>query len=257
MPRTIVHNGTRLAFEDRGAGKPAFVFIHGWACDRSFFAPQTEHFSRQHRVLSLDLRGHGESDKPQGPYPIAAFADDVAYIVEKFGLGKTVAVGHSMGGLIVLQLAAAYPDCVAGIVLVDPPSLDPPPERRAMLEAVAAGIEAGDHESRRGFIENMFLPTSDRELVENVLAVMLAAPSHAAVNAIRGVLEFDGRAAAASCKVAALLLSSAPQRHPPQLVSEWLPTVVYGGTVGAGHFNQLEVADQVNSMIEAFLRHYI
>ena len=70
----IIHNGVTLAFEDRGAGKPVFVFVHGWACDRSFFAPQAEHFARRHRVVSVDLRGHGESDKPPGPYPIAAYA---------------------------------------------------------------------------------------------------------------------------------------------------------------------------------------
>jgi pimeloyl-ACP methyl ester carboxylesterase len=48
---TIMRNGVNLAFEDRGAGKPAFVFVHGWTCDRSFFAPQAEHFARRHRVV--------------------------------------------------------------------------------------------------------------------------------------------------------------------------------------------------------------
>jgi pimeloyl-ACP methyl ester carboxylesterase len=104
MP-TIVCNGIKLVFEDRSAGKPAFVFVHGTSCNRSFFAPQAEHFARRHRVVSVDLRGHGESDKPPGPYPIAAYADDIAYIIEQVGLSKVVAVGHSMGGVIVLQLA--------------------------------------------------------------------------------------------------------------------------------------------------------
>ena len=99
---TIMHNGVKLAFEDRGAGKPAFIFVHGTACNRSFFAPQAEHFARRHRVVSVDLRGHGESDKPPGPYPIAAYADDIAYMIEQLGLGKAVAVGHSMGGVSVL-----------------------------------------------------------------------------------------------------------------------------------------------------------
>jgi pimeloyl-ACP methyl ester carboxylesterase len=70
---TIVRDGIKLAFEDHGAGKAAFVFVHGTACDRSFFAPQAEHFAREHRVVCVDLRGHGESDKPSGPYPIAAY----------------------------------------------------------------------------------------------------------------------------------------------------------------------------------------
>jgi pimeloyl-ACP methyl ester carboxylesterase len=253
----IVRNGTKLAFEDRGAGKPAFVFVHGWACDRSFFAPQAEHFARRHRVVSVDLRGHGESDKPNGPYPIAAYADDIACIIVQLGLGKVLAVGHSMGGMIVLQLAAAQPDSVAAIVMVDPASLVSTPERHATLKVMAADIEAGSDQSRREFIENMFLPTSDRQLVEDVMAVMLAAPPDVAANAIRGVLEFDGRAAAALCKVPALHLAATPPRNPPHLMSEWLPGVVNGWTVGAGHFNQLEVPDQVNAMIQEFLRHYV
>src|SRR5229473_1169726 len=167
---TIVYKGIKLAYEDRGAGKPAFVFVHGWTCDRSFFAPQAEHFSRRHRVVSVDLRGHGESDKPPGAYPIAAYADDIAYIIEQLGLGKTVVVGHSMGGQTVLQLAAAHADCVAGIVMVDPAPFAFPPELRATIETIAADIDAGSQESRRQFITNhMFLPTSDRRLVETVL----------------------------------------------------------------------------------------
>jgi pimeloyl-ACP methyl ester carboxylesterase len=259
---TIVHNGVQLAFEDRGASKPAFVFVHGWARDRSFFAPQAEHFARQHRVVSVDLRGHGESDKPPGAYPIAAYADDVAYIIGgwigELGLGKIVAVGHSMGGITVLQLAVAHPDRVAAIVMVDPAPFVFAPELRAAIEAMVAAIEAGNQEPRRQFIRNhLFLPTSDSPLVEEVLKGMLAAPSHVAASAIRGALEFDARAAAASCKAPALHLAATPPLNPPHLMSEWLPNVVNGWTVGAGHFNQLEVPDQVNQMIAGFLRHYV
>jgi len=255
---TIVHQGIKLAYEDRGAGKPAFVFVHGWTCDRSFFAPQAEHFVRRHRVVSVDLRGHGESDKPQGPYPIAAYADDIAYVIEQLGLGKAVAVGHSMGGITVLQLAAAHPDRVAAIVMVDPAPFVFPPELREGLEAMVAAIAAGNQESRRQFIANhLFLPTSDRKLVEDVLTVMLAAPSHVAASAMRGILAFDGPAVAAQCKVPALHLAATPPLNPPHRMSQWLPTVINGWTVGAGHFNQLEVPDQVNTMIEGFLRHHV
>ncbi len=255
---TIVHNGITLAYEDRGAGRPAFVFVHGWTCNRSFFAPQAAHFARQHRIVSIDLRGHGESDKPQGPYTRAQDADDIAYMIEQLGLGPVVAVGHSMGGLTVLQLAATHPACVAAIVMVDPAPIVRPPELRAATEAMVAAIEAGNQEPRRQFIMNrLFLPTSDRKLVEDVLAVMLATPSHVAASAMRGDVAFDGPAVAAQCKVRALHLAATSPLNPPHLMSQWLPTVVNGWTVGARHFNQLEVPDQVNAMIEGFLRHHV
>jgi hypothetical protein len=61
----------------------------------------------------------------------------------------------------------------------------------------------------------------------------------------------------AQCKVPALHLAVARPPNPPPLLSQWLPTVVAGWTVGASHFNQIEVPDQVNAMIEGFLRHYV
>jgi pimeloyl-ACP methyl ester carboxylesterase len=255
---TILHRGIKLAYDDQGAGKPAFVFAHGWTCNRSFFAPQAAHFARRHRVVSVDLRGHGESEKPQGPYPIAAYADDIAHIIDHLNLGKAVVVGHSMGGTAALQLAADYPDHVAAIVMVDPGAFVFPPEVRARLEAMVTAIEAGNQEPRQQAIKaNMFLPTSDRKLMEDVLAVMMATPSHVAASAMRGVIEFDAPTVAAQCKVPALHLANALHRNPPHLMSQWLPNVVNGWTVGAGHFSQLEVPDQVNAMIEGFLRHYV
>jgi len=257
MP-TIVHKGTRLAYEDRGAGKLAFVFVHGWTCDRSFFAPQAEHFARTHRVVSVDLRGHGESDKPQGPYPVSAYVDDLAHVIGELGLGKVVAVGHSMGGITALQLATTHPDRVAAIVMVDPAPFVFPPELRAAIEGMVAAIEAGDQEPRRQFIaQHLFMPTSDRKLVEDVLGVMMAAPVHVAAGAMKGILAFDGPAVAARCTVPALHLAANPPLNPPHLMSEWLPKIVNGWTVGSGHFNQLEVPDQVNAMIEGFLRHHV
>ena len=256
MP-TIVHKGIKLAYEDRGAGKPAFIFVHGWTCNRSFFAPQAAHFARRHRVVSVDLRGCGDSDKPPGPYSILTSAEDLAYIIEQLGLGKVVAVGHSGGGRTVLQLAVAYPDHVTAIVMVDPAPFVVSPELRAGIEAMVAAIEAGNQELRQQFIVNRFLSTSDRRLIEDVQAAMLAAPSHVAASTMREVLTFDGPAVAAQCKVPALHLAATPPRNPPHLMSQWLPTVVNGWTVGAGHFSQLEVPDQVNAMIEGFLRHYI
>jgi pimeloyl-ACP methyl ester carboxylesterase len=253
---TITHKGIKLAYEDEGAGTPAFVFVHGWTCNRSFFAPQAEHFARRHRVVSVDLRGHGESDKPQGPYPIEAYADDIAFLIRELDLGKVVAVGHSMGGTVVLQLAAAHADCVAAIVIIEALPCIIPPEIRAGLEAMVEAIEAGNQEPRREFITNvMFLPTSDPKVVEDIRSTMMAAPGHVAASAVRRLLDFDGAAAAARCKVPVLHLAAAADIWDD--LSPWLPNVVKGVTVGAGHFNQLEVPDQVNAMIEGFLRHYL
>jgi pimeloyl-ACP methyl ester carboxylesterase len=179
-------------------------------------------------------------------------------MIGQLGLGKTVAVGHSMGGLAVLQLAATYPECVAAVILIEPAPFVSSPGRLAAIEVLLSSIETGDLELRRQLLrERHFLPTSDKKIIEEVLEVMMAAPDHVAINAMRGIEEFDALAAATQCKVPALHLAATPPLNPPHRMSEWLPHVVNGWTVGAGHFNQLEVPDQVNGMIEGFLKHHV
>jgi hypothetical protein len=77
------------------------------------------------------------------------------------------------------------------------------------------------------------------------------------VIASNAIIGFDGVTAAARCTVPARHIAATPPLNQPHQMSPWLPTVVNGMTVGAGHFNQLEAAEQVNSMIEGFLRHHV
>src|SRR5262245_37537999 len=121
--KKLARDGVALAFDEAGIGQPPMLLVHGWTCDHTFFQPQLEHFSRQHRVVAVDLRGHGQSDKPHQDYTAAGFADDLVWLCEQIGVRKPVVVGHSMGGNISLELAARYPDFPMGIVMVDSPIL--------------------------------------------------------------------------------------------------------------------------------------
>src|SRR5258708_34790357 len=94
--------GVRLAYEASGTGEPAMLFVHGWCCDRSYFAPQSRHFAAGHRVAALDLRGHGASDRPEpdhGNYGIETLAGDALTVARDAGFALPVVVGHSLGGL--------------------------------------------------------------------------------------------------------------------------------------------------------------
>jgi len=256
--KTLEHNGIKLAYDDTGSGGPTFVFVHGWTCDRSFFAAQAEYFSKNHRVVSVDLRGHGDSDKPEIEYPISAYAEDLAHIIKELNLGPVIAVGHSMGGLVVLQLAAMHPENVKAIVMIDPAPFVPTKDRKKSSEKLIASIEAGETEPQRLLIASRyFLPSSSKRILNQVRDAMMSSPAHVAIEALRGIVSFNVLEIVDRCKVPALHLAATPPLNPPHLMSEWMPSVVNGWTVGAGHFSQLEVPDQVNAMIEAFFRNYV
>ena len=122
----LKRDGISLFYEDAGGGGPPLLLVHGWGCDHTFMAPQFTHFCGDQRVVTVDLRGHGRSDKPRQAYTIPAFAEDLAWVCRERDLEPPVVIGHSMGGAIALELAAEAPEQLAGIVLLDTAVLPAP-----------------------------------------------------------------------------------------------------------------------------------
>jgi hypothetical protein len=103
----ISSDGVRIAYEVHGEGSPALVFVHGWSCDRSYWAGQFEPFSRQFKVVAVDLAGHGDSGLERRAWTIQSFGDDVASVVKKLRLGRVILIGHSMGWDVIPEAARA------------------------------------------------------------------------------------------------------------------------------------------------------
>lgn len=105
-----------LACDDIGAGTEV-VLLHGIMADRTALSSVAESLSATHRVVNVDLRGHGESEVAQD-YELGSFADDIAALVLNAGLKHPTVVGWSMGGSVAMDLALRYPEIVGRLVLV-------------------------------------------------------------------------------------------------------------------------------------------
>ncbi len=251
----LMRDGVALVYDESGSGQPPLLFIPGGSCERWSFHRQHEHFSARHRCVSVDLRGHGDSDQPVQPYTMAGYADDVAWVIGQLGLDRPVVVGHSMGGAIALQLAADHPEKVRALVLDDPaPVTD---NAAGFDQMLAAFAKHGIDSTRRRAFTNFFLPGADQALVQEVCDRAAKTGEHVFASEIEGLRAWNGAAVAARCQVPVLHIAAARPTCPPSALRAVLPNVVTGQTVGAGHFNMLEVPDQVNSMIEQFLRQYV
>ena len=117
----LTRDGVALAFEDVGKGAPPIVLIHDLGCDHTALQPQLEHFRVRHRVVAVDLLGHGQSDHLAQPYTLAGFADDLAWLCYELGVYRPIAVGHGIGAIIAMELAGRCPDLLAAVVALDVP----------------------------------------------------------------------------------------------------------------------------------------
>jgi pimeloyl-ACP methyl ester carboxylesterase len=128
MQATI--NGIPLAYNDTGSGLP-IVFLHAFPLNRTMWAEQESALSSQFRVITIDLRGHGESDAPLWHYSLDQAADDVRVLLDHLSITQALFVGLSMGSYIAFAFYRKYADRVKGMVLADTKAQADQPEGKA------------------------------------------------------------------------------------------------------------------------------
>lgn len=114
---SILVNGLRTNILDNGKGPP-LVMLHGLSDDCTFWLPLVDALSPPFRVVAPDLRGHGASDKPPGPYAIRQMAEDVSALMTALGIPEARFAGFSMGSAVALQLAMDHPERVRALALM-------------------------------------------------------------------------------------------------------------------------------------------
>jgi pimeloyl-ACP methyl ester carboxylesterase len=254
----LTRDGVRLYYEEAGGGPETMLLVHGWCCDHTYMAPQAEYFAGRYRVTAVDLRGHGSSDAPRQDYTILGFADDLAWTCGQLGLQRPVVVGHSMGGLTALVLASEHPELVRAAVLIDAPALLPP-DALAVRRPILETFEGPDYVDAVVAYANdrFFIDADDPERRARILEGFGSMPQHVLAPAWKSILATDSVPAArtvAERGLPLLYIGSARPLADLGKLRELCPQAVVAQTAGAGHFCQLEVPEQVNAMIDRFLK---
>ena len=186
-------DGVPVCYEVHGSGAPALVFVHGWSCDRRYWRGQVDAFAARHRVVTVDLAGHGASGAGRPAWTMRAFGEDVVAVVTKLGLGDLVLIGHSMGGDVIVESALRLPGQVLGLVWVDTYATLEEPEPREAIQAFMAPFREDFPAATRAFVRRLFGPDGDPGLVEWVAADMAAAPPAVALDAMEHAVGNDAR----------------------------------------------------------------
>ncbi|MEJ2090807.1 MAG: alpha/beta fold hydrolase [Syntrophobacterales bacterium] len=140
MPETTLTSAKRLidcprhspciemSYIDGGAGE-TLVLIHGLGADATGWGEQLEELSSSHRVIAMDLRGHGDSGyRPEEPVTIRTLVDDLVALLRGLGVEQAHVCGNSMGGMLALELWVRWPALLKSLILVDTTAFFPPPQ---------------------------------------------------------------------------------------------------------------------------------
>jgi pimeloyl-ACP methyl ester carboxylesterase len=123
----VTANGLRLHYwRTGGAGKPVLIMAHGITDYGLNYAHLAEKFAADFDIILYDACGHGYSDKPDGPYTLAAHAADLVGLIQALGLEHPILMGHSMGGSTISLAVAQQPGLARAVVLEDPANMIDP-----------------------------------------------------------------------------------------------------------------------------------
>lgn len=251
-------DGTPISYEVFGSGEPTLVFVHGWSCDARYWREQVPYFSKNYRVIVLDLAGHGHSGMSRKKYTMAAFGEDVKAVTEATGSHKVVLIGHSMGGSVIAEAARLMPDRVVGLIGVDTLENIEYPLTRPEFNKMIAPLKKNFRTGSRQFVSGMILPDTDPQLREWILSDMSSAPPQVALSAMNEMLSqyITGEAAKIFDRIRIPVISVNGDMWPINYEANRRHMLSYNAIViqKADHFLMMAKPEEFNRALEKAIR---
>lgn len=255
------NQGIKVYYDTYGEGTP-IVFLHPWTTNGGIWYFQAFRFARTHKVVVIDHRGHGRSDKPKSGYSIQEHASDVIAVLDAAGVKKAIFVGNSIGGMITMQVNLDHPERVIGnLILSSGTGLG-----EGMPPEAAAAFQSDYEATFGGLLEGAVSAKTKRERPE-IVDVMKAHfmtetnfPRHVFDSAMadaNGVFGWNIASKLGAIKAPTLILAGEEDGATPVAANQLLADKIPGATIrivkDVGHFYQLEQPMAFNEALRGFV----
>lgn len=252
----VVHSqdGTPISYEVFGSGEPTLVLVHGWSCDTRYWRAQVPALSKKHRVVVLDLAGHGHSGMTRTRYTMRAFGEDVRAVTEATGSKQVILIGHSMGGSVIAEAAQLMPGRVIGLIGVDTLENVEYPLTAEEFKKMVAPMEKDFISGSRQFVGEMLYPETDRQLKEWIIADISSAPPNVALSAMQEMMGqyITGEAAKVFDALRIPVISANGDLWPVDVEANRRHMISYDAIIlkKADHFLMMDRSEEFNAALD-------
>jgi 3-oxoadipate enol-lactonase len=257
----ILANGIQINYELTGqAGAPVVMLSHSLASSMVMWNPQLTSLEAHFQVLRYDMRGHGDSDAPEGAYTLELLADDAVALLDALGIDTVHFVGLSIGGMIGQGLALNHADRLKSIALCDTSAIMPAEAQPILQERIAAARASGMDDQVDGTLERWFTPQyleenpPEVEMIRKQIAATPLAGYLGCSEALGGLNYLDRLS---EIKLPTLIMVGEEDPGTPVAASEAIHDRIAGSQLvilpAARHLSNIEQADAFNQSLMAFL----
>ena len=254
-------NGIDLAYSDEGRGSPV-VFLHAFPLNRTTWEPQVAGLADRYRVITIDLRGHGESDAPMWRYTLDQFAEDVKGLMDHLALPRATFVGLSMGGYILFALYRKYPTLIRALVLADTrATADVPDAKAARFSMAQVAYRRGASAIADLMMPKLLSPASlthRKDLQDQVRSIITGNQVSGIIGDLMAMEERpDSTPLLPTVTMPTLVIVGEDDAaSPPDEVKEMsrhVPEATFVVIPGAGHLSNMENPESFTAAIRTFL----
>jgi len=245
----------KVHYTNYGKGDVALVFVHGWACDETVWADQAPALAEKIRVITIDLPGHGQSDKPNTiEYNKALYTRAIDGVVNDVGVKSVVLVGHSNGTPFIREYYRKFPAKLKGLVIVEGPLRQM--FNKPAMEKFVASLQGDTYAEAAGrLIDGMTRPINDPALRNEIKTLMLKTPQYVSISEFRATGDPDLWKEDKIEVPVLMILAKQPTWSPEyeQFVRGFIPKLDYQVWENVSHFLMMEKPREFNAAVLNFL----
>lgn len=255
-------NGIDIACQLDGPDDgPVLVLGHTLATSREMWRAQVAHFSPRYRVVSFDMRGHGESAAPDFPYSLEMLADDVVAVLDGIGVERPAAyVGISIGGMIGQALGLRHPTRFSALVLCSTAGRTPPEAKAALDQRIEAvkrdGLEAQVQPTLERWLSAAFR-AKDPDTTKWVADIIRGTPAAGMIGCLHAIKALDYLEQLKQITLPTLIIAGEKDPGTPVAAMQAIQAQIAGSQLavipGCLHQTPIEAPDAFNRLVEDFL----
>ena len=250
-------NGTELYYELHGSeGAPWLIFSHSLACTVRMWDPQIAAFKDRYRILAYDMRGHGQSAAPAGPYTLEMLADDVLALMKELRIQRARYVGLSIGGMIGQHLALKEPGRFERMVLADTGHAQTPETLKQWDERIRIAQAQGMKPLVAGTMERWFTPAfRESPQAKRIAELIAATPVAGYVGCGQAIMKLNTTARLKDIKLPVLAITGEADAAAAgtRYIGEHIPGAKFVNIPQAAHIANIEQAEKFNQVLRDFL----
>ena len=250
-------NGIEMHYEIQGKeGAPWLVLSHSLACSGRMWDPQLEAFKERYCILNYDMRGHGQSEAPKGPYTLDMLADDVLALMDSLKIKRAIYCGLSIGGMIGQTLALRPNPPFERMVLADTTHTQPPEALKQWEERIRIAESQGMAALVDSTMERWFTPAfRSSPAAQKIAALVRATPVPGYVGCGRAIMGLNTTARLKDIRLPVLAITgesdgaAAGTRH----IGETVPGAKFVSIPNASHIANIEQPEAFTRALRDFL----